>query len=141
VAGAGSIVRLRSDVERKRLFGLAPRESSHSAQDGGIYTIEATTRTYARLRALARDLLAAGWPVIVDAAFLKRAEREDFRAMAAELGAVFGILATAAPPEELRRRLGARSGDASEATVAVLQKQLTWFEPPGADERSCLLAT
>ncbi|MDK9713817.1 MAG: AAA family ATPase [Sulfuritalea sp.] len=141
VAGAGSIVRLRSDVERKRLFGLAPRESSHSAQDGGIYTIEATTRTYARLRALARDLLAAGWPVIVDAAFLKRAEREEFRALAAELGAVFGILATAAPPEELRRRLGARSGDASEATVAVLEKQLTWFEPPGADERSCLLAT
>jgi aminoglycoside phosphotransferase family enzyme/predicted kinase len=141
VAGAGSIVRLRSDVERKRLFGLAPRESSHSAQDGGIYTTEATTRTYARLRALARDLLAAGWPGIVDAAFLKRDEREDFRALAAELGIDFGILATTAPPEELRRRLGARSGDASEATVAVLEKQLTWFEPPSADERSCLLTT
>jgi hypothetical protein len=141
LTGAGSMIRLRSDVERKRLFGLTPQESSRSPQDGGIYTAEATTRTYARLRSLARDLLTAGWPVIVDAAFLKRAEREDFRALAAELGVDFGILATEAAPEELRRRLGARSGDASEATVAVLEKQLTWFEPLTADERNCVPGT
>jgi predicted kinase len=40
----------------------------------------------------------------------------------------FGILATEAPVEELRRRIQARSGDASEATVAVLERQLAWFE-------------
>jgi hypothetical protein len=124
-------------VERKRLFGLAPLARSDSPQDAGIYTAEANTRTYARLRELARDLLAAGWPVIVDAAFLRRAERADFRALATELGVDFGILATTAPAEELRRRLGARSGDASEATVAVLEQQLNWFEPLDADERAC----
>ena len=133
---AGSIVRVRSDVERKRLFGLAPLDGSGSAPDGGIYTEEATTRTYARLLALARELLSAGWPVIVDAAFLRREERAAFRALAAELGVGFTILATDAPAEELRRRLKARSGDASEATVAVLEKQLRWFEPLGADERA-----
>ncbi|MFA5124188.1 AAA family ATPase, partial [Zavarzinia sp.] len=136
----GSIVRLRSDVERKRLFGLAPHDNSHSAPDGGIYTAEATARTYARLLALSRELLAAGWPVIVDAAFLKRAERGEFAALAAELGLGFSILATEAPPEELRRRLLARNGDASEATVAVLDRQPGWFEALDEAERRCLIA-
>lgn len=139
-AAAGSIVRLRSDVERKRLFGLAALADSASAPEGGIYTVEATTRTYARLLALARELLAAGWPVIVDAAFLRRAERTAFRALAEELGVGFAILATEAPAAELRRRIGARSGDASEASVAILEKQLSWFEPLAASERACAIA-
>ena len=138
---AGSIVRLRSDVERKRLFGLAPHDNSNSAADGGIYTAQATTRTYARLLELGRELLAAGWPVIVDAAFLKRAERNEFAALAAGFGVGFTILATDAPVEELRRRLLARSGDASEATVAVLDRQLEWFEALDDDERRCLVDT
>ena len=127
-AAAGSVVRLRSDVERKRLFGLAARDSSHSPVDNGIYTAAATTRTYAHLLALSRELVAAGWPVLVDAAFLKRDERAAFRALADEMHVGFGILATEAPVEELRRRIQARSGDASEATVAVLARQLGWFE-------------
>jgi aminoglycoside phosphotransferase family enzyme/predicted kinase len=138
-AVSGGTLRLRSDVERKRLFGLAPQDKSGSPPDGGIYTAEATTRTYARLHALARDLLADGWSVIVDAAFLKREERATFRALATELGVDFRILATEAPPEELRRRLMARSGDASEATVAVLEKQLTWFDPLDEAERACTI--
>jgi len=138
-AAGGGVLRLRSDVERKRLFGLASHDSSDSTLDGGIYTAQATTRTYARLYLLTRDLLAAGWPVIVDAAFLRREERTTFRALATELGVEFGILATEAPAEELRRRLMARSGDASEATVAVLEKQLTWFEPLDEDERGSVI--
>ena len=137
---AGSIVRLRSDVERKRLFGLAPRDSSASTLDGGIYAADATTRTYARLYSLARDLLAAGWPVIVDAAFLRRDERSAFRTLATELGVKFRILATSAATAELRRRLMARSGDASEATVAVLEKQLAWLEPLDAEELATVMS-
>jgi aminoglycoside phosphotransferase family enzyme/predicted kinase len=135
-AAAGRLLRLRSDVERKRLFGLAARASSGSPPDGGIYTADATTRTYARLMELARQLLAAGWPVIIDAAFLKREERAGFRALAKELGVDFSILLAEATPEELRRRLQARSGDASEATIAVLERQFTWFEPLEAAERA-----
>jgi predicted kinase len=137
---AGSLLRLRSDVERKRLFGLAARESSGSPPDGGIYTPEATARTYARLLDLAAKL-AAGWPVIVDAAFLKRAERDSFSALAAGLGVGFSILASEAAPDELRRRLLARSGDASEATVAILDRQLAWFEPLGAAEQAVAVSS
>lgn len=136
---AGSFVRLRSDVERKRLFGLAPGDKSDSGLDDGIYTSAATTTTYARLRRLSGELLAAGWPVIVDAAFLKRAERDDFRALAARFGLSFAILATEAPPDELRRRVLARQGDASEATVAVLETQMAWLEPLADDELASVI--
>lgn len=129
---AAATVRLRSDVERKRLFGLAPDADS----GGAIYAPDATTRTYAHLAALARRTLADGWPVIVDAAFLRRAERDGFRRLAGAAGVPFAILACEAPPEELRRRLTARSGDASEATVAVLERQLQWHEPLTAVERT-----
>ena len=75
---------LRSDVERKRLAGLAPLADSRAARpDGDLYAEAATEATYARLNALARQALTAGWPVIVDAAFLRRDQREAFRALAA----------------------------------------------------------
>jgi aminoglycoside phosphotransferase family enzyme/predicted kinase len=135
-ADAGSLIRLRSDVERKRLFGLAPLAASGSAQDQGIYTQEATTRTYAALLDATRALLAAGWPVIVDAAFLRRAEREAFRQLARELGVEFSLWHATARVDQLRERILSRSGDASEATVDVLEKQLGWFEPPTADENA-----
>jgi predicted kinase len=123
-------VRIRSDVERKRLFGLAPDADS----GGAIYAPAATLRTYARLGELAEVALAAGWSAIVDAAFLKRAERDAFRRLAAGLGVPFAILAPRATPEEMARRLAVRRGDASEATPAVLAEQLRWFEPPDASE-------
>jgi uncharacterized protein len=123
-------VRLRSDVERKRLFGLAP--NAHSG--GTIYGLEATGHTYARLADLTRRALACGWSVIVDAAFLKRAEREEFRGLARSAGIAFHILACTAPPDELRRRLEGRGSDFSEATAAVLEQQLAWMETLTADE-------
>ena len=129
-------IRLRSDVERKRLFDLAP----DAASGGSIYGAEANHRTYGRLYELAETILADNWPVLVDAAFLKRAERDDFRALAAKLGIPFAILACEAPIEELRRRLAARTGDASEATVAVLEQQQQWLQPLAEDERCLTIA-
>ena len=130
-------LRLRSDVERKRLFGLAGAARSGSAFNAGIYTPEARLRTYARLRTLAALLLRAGWSVIVDAAFLKRAERAEFRALAEKAGAAFAILAPQATPAQLRERIQTRSAlgrDASEATLEVLTQQLQTLEPLTADE-------
>ncbi len=125
-----STVRLRSDVERKRLYGFAP----DAASGGTIYGLDATARTYGRLEDLARAALADGFAVIADAAFLKREERDRFRRLAADCGVPFAILACEAPADELRRRLRARTGDASEADVAVLEKQLAWAEPLTEEE-------
>ena len=131
-------LRLRSDVERKRLFGLAPTEASGSTLDAGIYVATASAQTYARLRSLAAMLLRAGGTVIVDAAFLKRAERDAFRELALDAGATFEILAPQATPAQLRERILARSAlgrDASEATLGVLAQQLRTVEPLQPDER------
>jgi hypothetical protein len=129
-------IRLRSDVERKRLHGLAAQSASGSPLDGGIYTPEAHTRTYARLAELAASVLAEGWSLIVDAAFLRRAERDAFHALAQRHGAAFAIIAPQAAPAELARRIEARRacGDASEATLEVLERQRGYLEPLDADE-------
>ena len=131
-AGFLHTVRVRSDIERKRLFGLAP----DAASDGTIYTLEATQRTYARLHDLAEHALQAGWSVIVDAAFLRRTERDVFRQLAARFEAPFAILAPTASRDEMAQRLGERQNDASEATVDILEKQLGWLEPLGPDEKA-----
>lgn len=127
------LIRLRSDVERKRLFGLAPDERGGES----LYTAEANRRTYERLRELARELLADGWPVIIDAAFLKRSGRDSFRALADECGCPFRILHTRAAPDALRQRVQQRASagsDVSDADLAVLEGQLQSAELPGADE-------
>ncbi|HEX8988127.1 MAG TPA: AAA family ATPase [Rhodocyclaceae bacterium] len=126
---------LRSDVERKRLFGLAALAPSGSPVDGGIYTSDANAATYRRLEELTYAALHAGWSVVVDAAFLRRAERDAFRRLAANNDVAFAILACDAPHDELRRRIAARRGDASEATLGVLERQLKWIEPLAEDER------
>ncbi len=130
-------VRLRSDVERKRLFGLAAGARSGSGLDAGLYAPGASERTYARLAELARAVLVARYPVIVDAAFLKRAERERFAGLARDAGASFLIAACTARAATLRARVAAREGearDASEAGRAVLKLQFATEESLAADE-------
>jgi aminoglycoside phosphotransferase family enzyme/predicted kinase len=126
-------IRIRSDVERKRIFGLGTLESS-TARGGDIYSPEATRRTYARLHELARELLAAGFTVIVDAAFLKREERETFRELARDMAAPFAIASLHAEQAALRQRVRLRRNDASEADVAVLQLLQKSQQPLSAQE-------
>ncbi len=135
------VVRLRADVERKRLFGLAPEQSS-AAVPGGIYTPEASARAYAELLARARTVLQAGYAVLVDATFLKRAHRAPFVALAHERGVPCRVLAFEAPPDVLRervRRRAAEQRDASEATEAVLEQQLIEVEAPTENEGAPVL--
>jgi hypothetical protein len=116
-------IRIRSDVERKRLFGLAPLSASRELADS-IYTATATEHTYAHLHALARELLTAGTTVIVDAAFLRQSEREYFRGLAHQLAVPFAIASMQAGATDLTTRISRRlceSNDASEADLAVLE--------------------
>lgn len=125
-------VRIRSDVERKRMHGVAVTASAVASPDSGLYAQAAGMATYARLGLLARSIVAAGWPVIVDAAFLKRQDRQDFAALAQELGVPFLMFDVHADEAVLRERLALRSrrgGDASDAGEAVLEHQLATHEP------------
>jgi len=135
---AARAIRIRSDVERKRLFGLDPLEQS-AALGLNIYTEQATDDTFASLRARARAALLAGYAVIVDATFLRGHRRREFQALAMELQVPFTILDCQANIATLRHRLTARAAsgsDASEAGVDVLERQLLSREPLEADERA-----
>ena len=130
-------VRLRADVERKRLYGLSGSARSGSGLDAGIYAAAAHDRTYAHLRETAAMLLDAGWSVLVDASFLRSADRSEFRALARRSGAAFAILAPHATQRQLRERVrlrAERGRDASEATLEVLARQRQMLEPLQPDE-------
>ncbi len=130
-------VRLRSDVERKRLHGLNGAARTGSAPGLGIYTPQVDRFTYGHLSALAGEILDAGYPVVVDAAFLKRAWREMFREFARDHSAPFVLVACAAPEATLRERVSRRESlgkDASEAGLDVLERQIESMEPLSADE-------
>lgn len=130
-------VHIRSDVERKRLEGLAPEARTGSGIDEGIYRPESTRDTYDRLAEAAEAALTGGIDIIVDASFLDREERDRFRALAGRRGARFVIAHCKAPPGVLRERIAARNrahSDASEADLAVLAHQLETADSLGADE-------
>lgn len=130
-------IRLRSDVERKRLAGLDAEAASGSQPGQGLYTEDATRRTYTQLARLAATLLDAGWPVIVDATFMSRWQRDLFRELAGAHGVPFHILDFDVAEATLRTRIvkRGRSGrDASEAGLAVLHHQIETAEPLAADE-------
>ena len=138
---ATGAVRVRSDVERKRLHGLG--SLMRTAAPEALYDAAATAATYARLADCARSALSAGHDVLVDAAFLLRAQRTAFAALAARLQVPFTLLACDAPAPELARRVRARAAagaDPSDADVRVLEDQMRTREPlTGAEQRMTLL--
>lgn len=140
---ATGAIRLRADVERKRLFGLPAHARSADHIPGGIYSADASQRTYAALISHAEALLQAGWPVILDAAFLKRSERTAARELARRLNVPFSILHCEAPADVLHARLTQRAAegqDPSEADATVLAQQRLWAEPLDEEERLCVVS-
>jgi uncharacterized protein len=134
-------IRLRTDVERKRMIGLAPDARPTHEQEAALYGAEGIEQVYTWLLRQTEALLRQGQRVIVDATFLTRDRRRPFQELARKLQVPCAVVACAADPDVLRERLAARtlSGvDASDAGIAVMQRQLEQVEAPGADETSVL---
>ena len=136
---AAGMIRIRSDVERKRLFSVsltssAPSDKTPSEINAGIYSAQASQQTYAKLAELASQVISAGYSVIVDAAFLKHQQREPFQQLAKRLDVAYIILEITAPTEVLRQRIVERQTDVSDADLAVLEHQLANWQPLQEDE-------
>ena len=104
---------------------MSPLEESNSHKDKDIYSADATRRTYKRLNELACEVLKAGFTVIVDAAFLKQDEREQFHALAVNISVPFIIVSMKASITTMNTRVVLRrsaANDASEADSGVLEK-------------------
>jgi len=120
-------VRLRSDVERKRLFG----------DSQNLYASDVSAATYKRLNELAAVVLHAGFPVVIDATFLKFDQRQATAQVAENTGTPFLIVDCAAPKAVIQGWLAQRqalNNDPSDATMDVIEAQLANREPLTADE-------
>jgi predicted kinase len=137
--GAMGAIHLRSDVERKRIHSLRPEDHSGVYSIPDIYGARASEETYKHLLRLARTIAYAGWPVIIDAAFLQRWQRDIFAMLADELRIPFFIFDIHTSAAIMRARIATRSdsgNDASDATIAILEQQLALAEPLSLKERS-----
>ncbi|MBF7730434.1 bifunctional aminoglycoside phosphotransferase/ATP-binding protein [Pseudomonas sp. N040] len=120
-------IRLRSDVERKRLFGEQAGAATGQL-DVGIYTADASAATYRRLHELAAGILHSGRPVVIDATYLKQVQRDAAWQVAEAAALPFLILDCRAPDTVIAQWLAQRTaagGDPSDATMAVIQAQQT----------------
>lgn len=118
-ASPGAVV-LRTDEVRKRLAGVGPTDPLPRE----TYTPVAQARAYDALFTAAHDLLRSGRAVVLDATFLDPAVRTRAEALAADCGVPFRAAWLHASPDVLEARVAARTGDASDATIAVLRDQV-----------------
>jgi uncharacterized protein len=131
-------IRIRSDVERKRLGGVSSSLPEDSGFEEGLYTPAMSHRTYARLLECADSCLKGGFDTIVDAAFLHGADRRSFADLAAKGGFHFVILTCEADLAVLTQRIQQRAQqrvDVSDANLMVLTEQLRTAEPLSVSER------
>ncbi|MFP5468201.1 MAG: AAA family ATPase, partial [Alphaproteobacteria bacterium] len=120
-AAPGALI-LRSDEIRKQLAGAPLLEQLPQS----AYTPENSAKVYACILKRAQMALQAGHSVIADAVYARATERAAIETVAHALGVPFQGLWLDAPPEILASRVGARSGDASDATADIVQAQLEY---------------
>ena len=130
-------IRIRSDVERKRLHGSQPEHQS-TELNTGIYTSEAGESTYQRLHVLAETALNAGCSVVIDATYLNQGHRQAAWQVAEATGVPFMILSCEAPDAVIEQWLTQRQtegGDPSDATMSVIASQQASREPLSESEQ------
>jgi aminoglycoside phosphotransferase family enzyme/predicted kinase len=117
----GAVV-LRSDVERKALFG----KDEHERLPQDAYSPAVTARVYAIITDKARRAVAAGHSAILDAVFATRPERAAAAASAEIFGVAFYGLFLEADLDTRLARLSARGRDPSDADAAVARMQQSY---------------
>lgn len=117
----GAVV-LRSDMIRKELMGVAP--DRRLGPDG--YAPEISARVYEAMARRATAVLASGYCAVADAVYARPDERSEIAGVAEAAGVPFTGFWLTAPRDTLAERIEARRGDASDATVAVLDSQLEY---------------
>ena len=134
-------VRISSDVERKRLFGLFHGISKPPLQ-GQMYTEEANKATYGRLLDLTRTIIKDGYSVVIDATFIKAQERSKFYQAFDKKNLPLVVIDLQVDEDELRRRVRKRTGEkgnVSDADTSILEKQLHCPEPITKSEQANVL--
>ncbi|MCH8993934.1 MAG: AAA family ATPase [Chloroflexi bacterium] len=130
-ARLGALI-LSSDVVRKRLLGIDPTARRTEPIDAGVYSPDVSARTYGALLDEARVWLERDKPVILDASYLRREQRQAARRLADETNAGFLALECVADESLIRGRLSEREGEervVSDGRWEVYQAQRERREP------------
>jgi len=130
-------IRIRSDVERKRLYFFDPHKHPDDAFSEKLYSAEATKLTYQKLCELTARVLDAGLSVIIDATNLQRWQRADIQSVADEAGVPMVIADCQADMGMIKNWIEQREDlddDASDADVDVVYEQVKGHEPLNEEE-------
>jgi predicted kinase len=135
---------LRSDVERKALYGV----HEHERLPSNAYRAEVSEAVYQTIIDKAARLARAGHSAIVDAVFAKPEERTAVESAATIAGVEFrGLFLTADLATRLQR-IGERRPNASDADAEVARKQeefptgaVTWRHIDASGSPAQTLAT
>ncbi len=132
---------IRTDVLRKELLQIAPNEKHHESFGQGIYAGDISRKTYEKAVELAADRIGRGIPVILDASFRCRADREMAVDMARRLGVPFYVIECACPDDVVKIRLEKRMLDPdnpSDGRWEILEEQKRQYEAVTEIPQTCL---
>jgi predicted kinase len=135
------LVVIHSDAVRKTLAGITPTTRVPVEFGAGIYAEDFSARTYAEMRRLAKEHLAAGPGVIFDGSYKRASERALVRELAKEMGATALFVLCECPAAVARERLGIRRDDPraiSNGRVELFEAQGRDFDPLMPDDRPLL---
>lgn len=128
-------IRIRSDVERKRLY----RELSLKGEKVELYGPQMNALTFNLLLDTSEDLLRNGYSVIVDATAIRQRTRQSFIELTEKLNVPIRIIACDCEVKLIEARLNKRSSegsDASDADIAVMRDQITHLQPLTEEEEA-----
>lgn len=111
---------LSSDRIRKKLHGVAPTERLPQE----AYAPAVSEHVYRAMRDEAARVLALGGSVVADAVFDRPQLADAIERVASDADASFQGLWLTSGRDEMARRIGARRGDPSDATIEVLDNQI-----------------
>jgi predicted kinase len=122
---------LRSDVIRKELFALEPRDQRDVPFGEGIYSKGASSLTYGRLLLLAQEEIDKGFPVILDATYGRRHERNNVFRLARDMDVNLVFVECICPELKLKERLKKRElmASVSDARFHHFEQIKARFEP------------
>ncbi|MGE4501885.1 MAG: AAA family ATPase [Thiomicrospira sp.] len=128
---------ISSDLERKRLFGIAPTQRVNAQQRAKLYSGAMNQATYQTLYQACQSALQAGLSVIADATFLQAKHRQRFIELAHTLSCRHLTLSIQPDPHLAEAWITQRqqhNQDPSDADSRIMRSQIAYFEAPTEQE-------
>lgn len=122
---------IRTDILRKELLNINPTDRHYVEFGQGIYSDDISRLTYDKAYELAEVAIKSAKPVIIDASFKRRSERQKAMQLAQKLDIPFYIIECTCRDEVVKIRLEKRArekSNASDGRWEIFQEQKKDFD-------------